>query len=232
VSNNSGSGRGAHHEVVAAIVGGTVLLAVILAASTRGARPPSAATVPAWLLGHTIGLLGRWTPAVIALGVLLVLGCLAVEVLRWTVLIPRALRSRVAYAILPPPDFDPAPETIEAFGQQLLGARRRVLAWLDGPASAIRIRLTTTADGRLLYSVEIPERFRGTLFNAFATAYPAVDVRPLEDVAGAEAGQGAAASPGRPGASPGVLATVAAPPVVPPGTIARHESREESDGAA
>src|SRR6266542_4204473 len=61
------------------------------------------------------------------------------------------LRSRVAYAVLPPPEFEPRPEAIEAFVQQLLGARRRVLAWLDRPACGLRIRLTTTAAGRVLY---------------------------------------------------------------------------------
>lgn len=172
--------RGDHRELASAIVGGLVLAALLLTVATRGARPPSAAAVLPWLAG----LLGRWLPLAIALGVLLALGWTALEVLRWTVLIPRTLRTRVALAILPPPDFDPKPEAIEAFGQQLLGARRRVLTWLDRPASALRIQLTTTADGRLLYVVELPARFRGSLLNAYATAYPAVDVRPLAEVAG------------------------------------------------
>ena len=94
----------------------------------------------------------------------------------------RTLRSRLAYAVLPPASFDPPPEAIEAFGQQLLGARRRVLAWLDRPACAVRIRLTTTADARVLYVVEVPARFRGALFNAFATAYPGVELRALDEL--------------------------------------------------
>jgi hypothetical protein len=175
--------RGDHRELTGAIVGGLVLAAVLLSVLARGARPPSAAAVLPWLAG----LLGRWTPLLVVLAVLLVLGWAAVEALRWTVFIPRTLRTRIAHAVLPPPDFDPKPEAIEAFGQQLLGTRRRVLAWLDRPASALRIQLTTTADGRLLYVVELPARFRGSLFNAYATAYPAVDVRPLAEVAGAPA---------------------------------------------
>jgi hypothetical protein len=94
----------------------------------------------------------------------------------------RTLRSRVAYAVLPPPAFDPRPEAIEAFGQQLLGARRRVLAWLDRPACALRIQLTTTPSGRVVYVLELPRRFRGTLFNAFASAYPGVELRPLAEL--------------------------------------------------
>ncbi len=190
----AGSGRGGHPELVSTIVRGLVFLAVILAIAAHGARPPSASTVPAWLLSRGAVLLGRWTPLAIALIALAAFGCIALEALRWTIFIPRTLRTRVAYAVLPPPDFDPKPEAIEAFGQQLLGARRRVLAWLDRPASAVRIRLTTTADGRLLYTVELPARFRGSLFNAYATAYPAVDVRPLEELASVpalqEAGSG------------------------------------------
>jgi hypothetical protein len=94
----------------------------------------------------------------------------------------RTLRSRVAYAVLPPPSFDVRPEAIEVFGQQLLGARRRVLAWLDRPACAVRIRLTTTPAGRVLYVVELPARFRGSLFNAYATAYPGVQLVPVAEV--------------------------------------------------
>jgi hypothetical protein len=98
----------------------------------------------------------------------------------------RTLRSRVAYAVLPPPTFEVRPETIEVFGQQLLGARRRVLAWLDRPACAIRIRLTTTRAGRVLYAIELPARFRGSLFNAYASAYPGVELRPLAELERAE----------------------------------------------
>ncbi len=208
----SGSGHAGHHELMTTIVGGIVLLAVLLTAA-HGAQPPSTSSVPAWLLGRLAALLGRWTPLVIGLGVLLALGYVVLEVLRWSFLIPRTLRTRVAYAILPPPDFDPRPEAIEAFGQQLLGARRRVLAWLDRPASALRIRLTTTADGRLLYTVELPARFRGSLFNAYATAYPQVDVRPLEEVAGGRSGDAH-------------LGSLLPLPEAAAATVARHESGE------
>jgi hypothetical protein len=94
----------------------------------------------------------------------------------------RTLRSRVAYAVLPPPSFEVRAEAIEVFGQQLLGARRRVLAWLDRPACAVRIRLTTTPAGRVLYVIELPARFRGSLFNAYATAYPGVQLVPVADI--------------------------------------------------
>ena len=94
----------------------------------------------------------------------------------------RTLRSRVAYAVLPPLDFAPRPEAIEAFGLQLLGARRRVLAWLDRPACALRIQLTSTPSGRVVYVLELPARFRGALFNACASAYPGVQLVPLAEL--------------------------------------------------
>jgi hypothetical protein len=183
VIRRAGSGRGDHQAAIGSVVGTAVVLATILAIVAHGAHPPAASVAPVWLLGKAASWLGRWTLLTIVFAVLAILGYSLAELLRWMVFIPRTLRTRVAYAVLPPPDFDPRPEAIEAFGQQLLGARRRVLAWLDRPACAIRIRLTTTQDGRLLYLVELPARFRGSLLNAYATAYPAVEVRPLEEIA-------------------------------------------------
>ncbi len=222
----AGSGRGDHREAVSTIVGGLVFLAVILAVAAHGARPPSAAAVPAWLLSRLAALLGRGTPLVIGLGVVLALGYAVLDVLRWSILIPRTLRTRVAYAILPPPDFDPRPEAIEAFGQQLLGARRRVLAWLDWPASALRIRLTTTADGRLLYTVELPARFRGSLFNAYATAYPQVDVRPLEELVAETPPSAASGALDGSRSGDAHLGSLQALPEAAAATVAHHESPE------
>src|SRR2546429_3968935 len=106
VIGNSGSGRGGHRELVGTIVGSVVFLAVLLTVASHGGRPPAATAVPRWLLGHLGALLGRWTPLVLGLVALLALGWTALELLRWTVLIPRTLRTRVAYAVPPPPDFD------------------------------------------------------------------------------------------------------------------------------
>jgi len=94
----------------------------------------------------------------------------------------RTLRSRIAYAVLPPPDFAPRPEAIEAFAQQLLGARRRVLAWFDRPACGVRVMLTSTPSGRVVYVLELPARLRGALLNACASAYPGVRLTPLAEL--------------------------------------------------
>jgi hypothetical protein len=127
---------------------------------------------------HALHVAGRALLIVVLAGAVLVVLASALRALRtW-----RTLRTRVAYAVLPPPDFAPRPEAIEAFAQQLLGARRRVLAWFDRPACALRVMLTSTPSGRVVYVLELPARFRGTLFNACASAYPGVQLVPLDEL--------------------------------------------------
>jgi hypothetical protein len=173
---------------VVATVGVLALIAVGLVGGliARLSRPAVRLDL-AHVLATVLGAL-RWGLVAIAI---LGAGLLALRV----VCTLRTLRTRVAYAVLPPANFEPRPEAIEVFGQQLLGARRRVLAWLDRPACAVRIRLTTTAAGHVLYVVELPARFRGSLFNAFASAYRTVEVRPLEEVERAEAAEVSAGLP-------------------------------------
>jgi hypothetical protein len=168
-------------EVVAAVgVLGLAAVGLVGALLSRLSRPAVRLDL-AHLVATVLGA-ARW--ALVAVAVM-GLGLLALRVICTL----RTLRTRVAYAVLPPANFEPRPEQIEVFGQQLLGARRRVLAWLDRPACSIRIRLTTTAAGRVLYVVELPARFQGSLFNAFASAYRTVDVRPLEEVERSEAAE-------------------------------------------
>jgi hypothetical protein len=175
-------------EVVAAVgVLGLAAVGLVGALLGRLARPAKRLDL-AHLVGTMVGV-ARWV------GVAIMILGLALLALR-VVCTLRTLRTRVAYAVLPPANFEPRPEAIEVFGQQLLGARRRVLAWLDRPACSVRIRLTTTAAGRVLYVVELPARFRGSLFNAFASAYRTVDVRPLEEVERSEAAEALALSAG------------------------------------
>jgi hypothetical protein len=174
-------------EVVATVgVLGLAAVGLVGALLGRLARPAVRLDL-AHLAGTVLGV-ARWVAvAIVVLG----LGMLALRI----VCTLRTLYTRVAYAVLPPANFEPRPEAIEVFGQQLLGARRRVLAWLDRPACSIRIRLTTTAAGRVLYVVELPARFRGSLFNAFASAYRTVDVRPWEEVERSEAAEARVALP-------------------------------------
>jgi len=150
---------------------------VVVVAGAVLARLRLHAALPA-LGAHALQLAGRWLLlAVLASAVLALLAGALRALCTW-----RTLRTRVAYAVLPPPDFAPRPEAIEAFAQQLLGARRRVLAWLDRPACALRVMLTSTPSGRVVYVLELPARFRGTLFNACASAYPGVQLVPLAEL--------------------------------------------------
>jgi hypothetical protein len=172
-----GRGQGGQQEQEVLLAVGVLVVAAIGLSGALLARLHRAAGLMAALSGaaHAIG---RALVGLLLASVLLALLAGALRALcTW-----RTLRSRVAYAVLPPPAFDPRPEAIEAFGQQLLGARRRVLAWLDRPACALRVRLTSTPSGRVVYVLELPGRFRGTLFNAFATAYPGVELRPLDEL--------------------------------------------------
>lgn len=101
-------------------------------------------------------------------------------------------RSRVAYAVLPPSSFDPAPAAIHSFAAHLVGMRRRLVAWVDRPASAFRVRLTTTGSavsddgretvraGRPLMVWEFPSRFR-SLLSTVASSYPSVNLVPLDE---------------------------------------------------
>jgi hypothetical protein len=157
--------------VLGAVIGGAVL-----------ARLHPRAVLPA-LGAHALNVAGRaFLLAVLASVVLALLVSALRALCTW-----RTLRSRVAYAVLPPPDFAPRPEAIEAFAQQLIGARRRVLAWFDRPACALRVMLTSTPSGRVVYVLELPARFRGTLFNACASAYPGVQLLPLAELEEARA---------------------------------------------
>ena len=118
--------------------------------------------------------------ALVLLGVVVVRYGL-LEALRWLIWIPRMARSRVAYAVLPQADFAPSGETIAAFTADLLGMRRRVLAWLDREATAFVVGLTTDLEGRPLMYWEFPARFEKEL-EAARSFYPGLQLLPLHEV--------------------------------------------------
>jgi hypothetical protein len=75
----------------------------------------------------------------------------------------------------------PRPETVAAFAATLAVGSRRIGGWADRPASAVRVRLTNDARGRLAYLIELPERdvprLRGALH-----AYRGVELRDADEV--------------------------------------------------
>lgn len=88
----------------------------------------------------------------------------------------RGLRNRSTVLFLPAPSFDPSEEAVLRFASGLARSRRAVRGLLDGPASAVRVRLDADPKGRLRYEVELPTRARAALATA-AAAYGEVELR-------------------------------------------------------
>lgn len=89
----------------------------------------------------------------------------------------RALRHRVSYAVLPTDTFDPSPEEIIRVASHLSRTRRAVFGSFVRRATALRVRLDVTADGRMLYSVEGPARAASLLRSL---GYDEVEIRQVE----------------------------------------------------
>jgi hypothetical protein len=125
----------------------------------------------------------------------LVLGLAAVVVRRLAC--RRALRRRASYALVPTDRFAPDVETVLRFASGLARARRTLGARFYAPASAVRVCLDTDDDGRLRYTVTVPEHATGALRTAAgafghdveltATAAAAGDAAPDRDLEHARA---------------------------------------------
>jgi hypothetical protein len=98
----------------------------------------------------------------------------------------RTLASRRAIAVVPADGFGPRPESVAALAASLAQSGRRVGAWTDRPASAVRVRLTNDAVGRLAYLIEVPERELPRLRNALRP-YEGVEIRDAAEVLAVEA---------------------------------------------
>ena len=81
----------------------------------------------------------------------------------------RTLASWVSYVVLPTDDFDPSEEAVLRAAAQLSRVRRAVLGWLDPAASAVRIRLDSAPDGRMVYRVQVARRARSVVSAAFGS---------------------------------------------------------------
>jgi hypothetical protein len=88
---------------------------------------------------------------------------------RWT---GRTLASRVSYLVLPTDDFDPSEEAVLRAAGQLGRVRRAVLGWLDTRASAVRLRLDSGPDGRMVYRVQVARRARSVVRSALTSMGP------------------------------------------------------------
>jgi hypothetical protein len=95
----------------------------------------------------------------------------------------RTLASRRSVAVVPADEFDAAPELVGSFAAQLARSGRRIGGWWDRRASALRIRLTNDAEGRLVYLLEAPERDIAMLRGALRS-YTGVELRDPDEVLG------------------------------------------------
>jgi hypothetical protein len=93
--------------------------------------------------------------------------------------------ARRALAIVPADGFDPRPETVAALAAGLAQSGHRIGAWADRRASAVRVRLTDDAAGRLAYLIEVPERELPRLRNALRP-YKGIEIRDAGEVLAVE----------------------------------------------
>jgi hypothetical protein len=99
----------------------------------------------------------------------------------------RTLASRRAVAVVPADGFAPRPETVAALAAALAQSGHRIGSWTDRRASAVRVRLTNDAAGRLAYLVEVPERELPRLRNALRP-YEGVEIRDAGEVLAVDGG--------------------------------------------
>jgi hypothetical protein len=97
---------------------------------------------------------GRLLPVVLIAA--LVLGSVA---LIWRgIATRRALASRTRLLVLAPDSFDPSLDAVLRCAAQLSRVRRLVGGWLDPRARAVRVLLDCDEQGRMRYSLSVPER--------------------------------------------------------------------------
>ncbi|MBS1861974.1 MAG: hypothetical protein JSS68_09705 [Actinobacteria bacterium] len=92
-----------------------------------------------------------------------------------------ALRERVAFVAVPADEYDPNPETVMRFAAQLGRIDRLVRGWFDRRAGAVRFRLDTDTEGRLVYLIEGPAWSRDLLRSAIRS-FDGVELRDPETV--------------------------------------------------
>jgi hypothetical protein len=91
----------------------------------------------------------------------------------------RSLASRARLVVLAPDSFDPSLDAVLRCAAQLSRVRRLVGGWLDPRARAVRVLLDTDPEGRMRYSLVVPERALPAVRAALG-AYDRVQARVLE----------------------------------------------------
>jgi hypothetical protein len=88
----------------------------------------------------------------------------------------RSLASRVRLVVLAPDSFDPSLEAVLRCAAHLSRVRRLVGNWLDPRARAVRVMLDTDEEGRMRYSLSVPENALPAIRSALAV-YDRVQAR-------------------------------------------------------
>jgi len=105
-----------------------------------------------WLAGGAGALLMR--PLVLIPVTLLLVVSVACRVVAGR----RSLASRTRLVVLAPDSFDPSLDAVLRCAAQLSRVRRLVGGWLDPRARAVRVLLDADEEGRMRYSLSVPER--------------------------------------------------------------------------
>jgi hypothetical protein len=93
----------------------------------------------------------------------------------------RTLASRTRLVVLAPDSFDPSLDAVLRFASQLSRVRRVVGGWLDPRAQAVRILLDCDEQGRMRYSLIVPQRALPAIRSALS-AYDRVQIQVLDDL--------------------------------------------------
>jgi hypothetical protein len=91
----------------------------------------------------------------------------------------RTLASRTRLVILAPDSFDPSVDAVLRSASQLSRVRRLVGGWFDPRARAVRVLLDCDHEGRMRYSLSVPEQALPAVRSALG-AYDRVQVQVLE----------------------------------------------------
>jgi hypothetical protein len=98
----------------------------------------------------------------------------------------QALPSRVRLSVLAPDSFDPSMDAVLRFASQLSRGRG---GWFERRASAVRITLDASPDGKMRYSLTVPRASLPALRSALSS-YDRVQIRPIEVPPARRAGGG------------------------------------------
>jgi hypothetical protein len=104
-------------------------------------------------------------------------GLFALFIYRRTMAVLRT-RPGATFAWVPSRDCDPSPEKVDRLGRQIAGIPQPVMHWADWRATAVRFQMLSIEGGKVLYTVQVPDRMTPGL----RTALEQVDCAELKPI--------------------------------------------------